>query len=121
MRVRMPFGLRAERTPDQPLVQSLMYGPINLVARDARRALLELGLCGRAALSGDLAGNLQPVAGSPLHFRLGEVTLAPRARGRVDIPRRGVGGGAVHVQERVPGPRDRRGAAVGRRGPDVCR
>ena len=44
VRVRMPFGLRTERTPDQPLVQSLMYGPINLVARDARRELLELGL-----------------------------------------------------------------------------
>ncbi|MGW4210302.1 beta-L-arabinofuranosidase domain-containing protein [Lentzea sp. NPDC004789] len=84
VRVRMPFGLRAERTPDQPLVQSLMYGPINLVARDARRELLELGLYGRAALSGDLAGNLQPVAGSPLHFRLGEVTLAPFFEGTED-------------------------------------
>ncbi|MFS8097561.1 glycoside hydrolase family 127 protein [Lentzea alba] len=77
VRVRMPFALRAERTPDQPLVQSLMYGPVHLVARDARREFLEFGLHGRAALSGDLAGNLQPIAGSPLHFRLGEVELAP--------------------------------------------
>ncbi|MDX8036648.1 glycoside hydrolase family 127 protein [Lentzea sp. BCCO 10_0856] len=77
VRVRMPFALRAERTPDQPLVQSLMYGPIHLVARDARREFLEFGLLGRAALSGDLAGNLQPIAGSPLHFRVGEVELAP--------------------------------------------
>jgi DUF1680 family protein len=77
VRVGMPFALRAERTPDQPLVQSLMYGPIHLVARDERREFLEFGLLGRAALSGDLAGNLQPVAGSPLHFRLGEVELAP--------------------------------------------
>ncbi|MGW6929183.1 beta-L-arabinofuranosidase domain-containing protein [Lentzea sp. NPDC054927] len=77
VRVRMPFGLRAERTPDQPLVQSLMYGPINLVARDARTEFLEFGLHGRSALSGDLAGNLQPIAGKPLHFRLGEVELAP--------------------------------------------
>jgi hypothetical protein len=77
VRVRMPFALRAERTPDQPLVQSLMYGPIHLVARDARREFLEFGLHGRAALSGDLADNLQPIAGSPLHFRLGAVELAP--------------------------------------------
>ena len=77
VRVRMPFALRAERTPDQPSVQSLMYGPIHLVARDARREFLEFGLLGRAALSGDLAGNLQPIAGSPLHYRLGEVELAP--------------------------------------------
>lgn len=77
VRVRMPFALRAERTPDQPSVQSLMYGPIHLVARDARREFVEIGLLGRAALSGDLAGNLQPIAGSPLHYRLGEVELAP--------------------------------------------
>ena len=77
VRVRMPFALRVERTPDQPLVQSLMYGPINLVARDARSEFLEFALHGRAALSGDLAGNLVPIAGSPLHFRLGEVELAP--------------------------------------------
>ncbi|WP_086664075.1 beta-L-arabinofuranosidase domain-containing protein [Lentzea kentuckyensis] len=84
VRVRMPFALRAERTPDQPLVQSLMYGPINLVARDARHEFLELGLFGRAALSGDLAGNLQPISGSPLHFRLGEVELAPFFEGTED-------------------------------------
>ena len=77
VRVRMPFRLRAERTPDQPAVQSLMYGPIHLVARDPRRTFLEAGLYGRAALSGDLAGNLAPIAGSPLHFRLGDVELAP--------------------------------------------
>lgn len=84
VRMRMPFALRAERTPDQPLVQSLMYGPVHLVARDARREFLELGLYGRAALSGDLAGNLQPIAGKPLHFRLGEVELAPFFEGTED-------------------------------------
>jgi uncharacterized protein len=77
VRVRMPFALRAERTPDQPLVQTLMYGPINLVARDARSEFLGFGLYGRAGLSGDLTGNLAPIAGSPLHFRVGEVELAP--------------------------------------------
>ncbi len=77
VRVRMPFRLRAERALDQSLVQTLMYGPIHLVARDARTTFLELGLHGRAALSGDLAGNLQPITGSPLHFRLGDLELAP--------------------------------------------
>ncbi|MFC0628874.1 beta-L-arabinofuranosidase domain-containing protein [Kribbella deserti] len=77
VRVRMPFRLRSERALDQPGVQTLMYGPIHLVAREARQTFLEFGLYGRAALSGDLAANLQPIAGNPLHYRLGGVELAP--------------------------------------------
>jgi hypothetical protein len=82
--VEMPFTLRAERAPDDPSVQTLMYGPVHLVARDARTSLLPFSLYGTARLSGDLAPALQPVAGKPLHFRLAGVELAPFLEGTED-------------------------------------
>jgi DUF1680 family protein len=84
VRVRLPFTLRAERALDQPDVQSLMYGPIHLVARDPRTSMLEFSLYRNASLSGDLAGNLTPIAGKPLHYLLGGVELAPFFEGTTD-------------------------------------
>ncbi|WP_395400810.1 beta-L-arabinofuranosidase domain-containing protein [Arthrobacter sp. UC242_113] len=82
--VEMPFTLRAERAPDDSSVQTLMYGPVHLVARDARTTLLPFSLYGAARLSGDLAPALQPVAGKPLHFTLAGVELAPFLEGNED-------------------------------------
>ncbi|MGJ7906456.1 beta-L-arabinofuranosidase domain-containing protein [Actinopolyspora sp. H202] len=75
--VELPFQLRAERTPDDPTVQNLMYGPLNLVARDERSEFLHFTLYDTARLSGDLAPALTELPGKPLHFLLGEVELAP--------------------------------------------
>ncbi|WP_120521249.1 beta-L-arabinofuranosidase domain-containing protein [Arthrobacter celericrescens] len=82
--VDMPFTLRAERALDDPTVQSLMYGPVHLVARDKRTGLLPFGLYGTARLNGDLAPALRPVAGKPLHFTLAGVELAPFLEGTED-------------------------------------
>ncbi|MBP2327423.1 DUF1680 family protein [Kibdelosporangium banguiense] len=77
VRIGFPFTLRAERALDQPDVQSLMYGPVHLVACDPRTSLIPLGLYGNASLSGDLIGSVQPVAGKPLHYTVDGVELAP--------------------------------------------
>jgi DUF1680 family protein len=82
--IRMPFTLRTERALDQPDVQSLMYGPIHLVARDPRTTFLEFSLYGNASLSGDLIGNVTPVDGKPLHYLLDGVELAPFFEGTTD-------------------------------------
>lgn len=82
--VEMPFTLRAERALDDPSVQTLMYGPVHLVACDARTDLLPFSLYGTAKLNGDLAAALQPVAGKPLHFTVAGVELAPFLEGTED-------------------------------------
>jgi DUF1680 family protein len=82
--IRLPFTLRAERALDQPDVQSLMYGPVHLVARDPRTSLLEFSLYGTASLSGDLIGNLAPIAGKPLHYLLDGIELAPFFEGTTE-------------------------------------
>ncbi|NYH80636.1 hypothetical protein FHR84_004002 [Actinopolyspora biskrensis] len=82
--VDLPFQLRAERTPDDPTVQNLMYGPVNLVARDERTDFIPLAVHGTARLSGDLSRALEPVPGEPLHFRIGDVELVPFLEGTTD-------------------------------------
>jgi hypothetical protein len=82
--VEVPFTLRTERALDDPSVQTLMYGPVHLVARDARTVLLPFSLYGTVKLNGDLAPALQPVAGKPLHFTRAGVELAPFLEGTED-------------------------------------
>ncbi|MGY0490600.1 beta-L-arabinofuranosidase domain-containing protein [Streptomyces sp. WG-D5] len=84
VRIAMPFRVRVERTPDDPATQALFYGPVNLVARDARTTALTFGLHGRAALSGDLRPALTKIDGKPLHFTLDGVELAPFLEGTED-------------------------------------
>jgi DUF1680 family protein len=84
VRVSIPFRVRVEKALDAPATQTLFYGPVNLVARDARRTYLEFGLYRNAALSGDLLPVLTPVAGKPLHFTLDGIELAPFAEGTED-------------------------------------
>ncbi|MEH1125461.1 beta-L-arabinofuranosidase domain-containing protein [Micromonospora sp. CPCC 206061] len=84
VRVRMPFRLRVERALDDPTVQTLFYGPINLVGRDARTTFLPVALYPTAALDGDLIGALTPVPDKPLHFTLGGIEFAPFFEGTED-------------------------------------
>ncbi|MFD5315906.1 glycoside hydrolase family 127 protein [Streptomyces sp. NPDC127098] len=76
VRVRTPYPLRVEATPDDPTVQALFHGPVLLVARDAATELVEHSLYPRLALDGDLAAVVRP-AGAPGHFTLDGRTLAP--------------------------------------------
>lgn len=84
VRVSLPFRLRVEKALDDPAVQTLFYGPVNLVARDARTDFLRLGLYRNAALSGDLLPSLTPVKGKPLHYTLDGVEFAPFFEGTAD-------------------------------------
>ncbi|MFJ8192639.1 beta-L-arabinofuranosidase domain-containing protein [Streptomyces sp. NPDC096094] len=81
VRIRMPFRLRVEKTLDDPSLQALFYGPVNLVARDPATDHLECGLYGNAGLSGDLLPTLAPVSGEPLHFTLDGTEWVPFAEG----------------------------------------
>ncbi|MFJ8822813.1 beta-L-arabinofuranosidase domain-containing protein [Streptomyces sp. NPDC102467] len=82
VRISIPFRLRVEKTPDDARTQALFYGPVNLVARDARTTAVELGLYRNAALSGDLLPTLVPVKGKPLHYATPDgIELAPFLEG----------------------------------------
>ncbi|MEU3664085.1 beta-L-arabinofuranosidase domain-containing protein [Streptomyces sp. NPDC032940] len=84
VRVTLPFRLRVEKTPDDPSLQALFYGPVNLVGRTAGTTHLQVGLYRNAALSGDLLPSLAPVAGKPLHYTLDGVEYAPFYEGTED-------------------------------------
>ncbi|WP_217250218.1 beta-L-arabinofuranosidase domain-containing protein [Streptomyces sp. AC602_WCS936] len=84
VRVRVPFRLRVEKAVDDPSLQALFLGPVNLVARDPSTGLLECGLYRDAGLSGDLLPTLTPVPGKPLHYTLDGTEWAPFAEGTED-------------------------------------
>ncbi|MFI5795749.1 beta-L-arabinofuranosidase domain-containing protein [Streptomyces sp. NPDC051677] len=84
VRVAMPFRLRVEQALDDPSLQTLFYGPFNLVARNSSTQYLEFGLYRNAALSGDLLPSLTPVSGKPLHFTLDGTEFAPFFEGAED-------------------------------------
>ena len=80
--IDMPFTFRAERTLDNPAVQSIFYGPTLLavqhdaVGKDLETGLIDLSFYRHVKLDGDLAPAMKP-AGAPLHFTTGTYTLAP--------------------------------------------
>ncbi|MFS8204042.1 beta-L-arabinofuranosidase domain-containing protein [Streptomyces sp. CWNU-52B] len=84
VRVTIPFRTRVEKTPDDPGLQTLFHGPVNLVARDSATSRLRFGLYRNAALSGDLLPSLTPVPGRPLHHTLDGVEFAPFFEGTED-------------------------------------
>ncbi|POX49876.1 glycosylase [Streptomyces sp. Ru71] len=84
VRVVMPFRLRVEKALDDPVLQALFLGPVNLVARHPATTYLEFGLYRNAALSGDLLPTLTPVPGKPLHFTLDGIEFAPFHEGTED-------------------------------------
>ncbi|MET7730169.1 beta-L-arabinofuranosidase domain-containing protein [Streptomyces sp. NPDC005402] len=84
VRVTVPFRLRVEKALDDPTLQTLFYGPVNLVARNAATSYLQFGLYANAALSGDLLPTLTPVSGKPLHYTLNGTEFAPFHEGTED-------------------------------------
>jgi DUF1680 family protein len=84
VRVDVPFRLRVERALDDPSLQALFHGPVNLVARSAATGRPKVGLYRDAALSGDLLPTLTPVPGKPLHYTLDGIEWAPFAEGTED-------------------------------------
>lgn len=84
VKISMPFRLRVEKALDDGSLQSLFYGPINLVGRNSATSHLQLGLYRNAGLSGDLLPSLTPVSGKPLHFTLDGTEFAPFFEGTED-------------------------------------
>ncbi|NEB00831.1 beta-L-arabinofuranosidase domain-containing protein [Streptomyces sp. SID13726] len=84
VRITIPFRLRVERALDDPTLQTLFYGPVNLVARNSATSSLPFGLYANAALSGDLLPTLAPVSGKPLHYTLNGTEFAPFHEGTED-------------------------------------
>ncbi|MGF0173480.1 beta-L-arabinofuranosidase domain-containing protein [Streptomyces sp. Marseille-Q5077] len=84
VRISMPFRLRAEKAIDDPALQTLFYGPVNLVGRNSSTSHLQLGLYRNAGLSGDLLPSLTPVSGKPLHHTLAGTEFAPFFEGTED-------------------------------------
>ncbi|MFL5993723.1 MAG: beta-L-arabinofuranosidase domain-containing protein [Streptomyces sp.] len=84
VRVTVPFRLRVEKALDDPTLQTLFHGPVNLVARNSATGYLPFGLYANAALSGDLLPTLTPVSGKPLHFTLNGTEFAPFHEGAED-------------------------------------
>jgi hypothetical protein len=74
--IAAPFGLRMERTLDQPQTQCIAYGPIPLVIQDASASYLDLGFYKDFTLSGDLSHAIMP-AGDPMTFTTNGYTLVP--------------------------------------------
>ncbi|MGW0943148.1 beta-L-arabinofuranosidase domain-containing protein [Streptomyces sp. NPDC002623] len=77
VRITVPFRLRVEKALDDPSLQTLFYGPVNLVARNSSTSYLQFGLYANAALSGDLLPTLTAVSGKPLHYTLNGTEFAP--------------------------------------------
>ena len=84
IRVTVPFRLRVEKALDDPTLQTLFYGPVNLVGRNSSTSHLQVGLYRNAALSGDLLPSLTPVSGKPLHYTLNGTEFAPFYEGTED-------------------------------------
>ncbi|MEV6997173.1 beta-L-arabinofuranosidase domain-containing protein [Streptomyces sp. NPDC093982] len=84
VRISMPFRLRVEKALDDPALQTLLYGPVNLVGRNSSTSHLQLGLYRNAGLSGDLLPSLAPVSGKPLHYTLAGTEFAPFFEGTED-------------------------------------
>lgn len=81
VKVAVPFRARVEKALDDSGLQTLFYGPVNLVARNSGTSYLQFGLFRNAALSGDLLPTLSPVSGKPLHYTLNGTEFAPFSEG----------------------------------------
>jgi len=81
--IGMPMSFRAERTIDDPSVQSIFYGPTLLAVQAApvgdtlETGLINVSLYKNFKLSGDFASAMTPAADKPLHFTFNGQTLAP--------------------------------------------
>ncbi|MFF5009184.1 beta-L-arabinofuranosidase domain-containing protein [Streptomyces phaeochromogenes] len=84
VKVAVPFRARVEKALDDSGLQTLFYGPVNLVARNSGTSYLQFGLYRNTALSGDLLPSLSPVSGKPLHYTLNGTEFAPFSEGTED-------------------------------------
>ncbi|MES2176411.1 MAG: beta-L-arabinofuranosidase domain-containing protein [Gemmatimonadota bacterium] len=81
--IAMPLSFRAERTIDDPAVQSIFYGPTLLtlqspaVGNTLETGLINVALYKHFTLTGDFGVGMMPVPGKPLHFTANGQTLAP--------------------------------------------
>jgi hypothetical protein len=81
--IAMPLSFRAERTIDDPSVQSIFYGPTLLavqaapVGENLETGLIKISLYKHFKLSGDFGSGMTPVPDKPLHFTYSGQTLAP--------------------------------------------
>ncbi|MEP6494265.1 MAG: beta-L-arabinofuranosidase domain-containing protein [bacterium] len=81
--IAMPLSFRAERTIDDPAVQSIFYGPTLLAVQAAavgntlETGLINVSLYRNFKLTGDFGTAMTPVAGKPLYFTASGQTLAP--------------------------------------------
>jgi DUF1680 family protein len=81
--IAMPLSFRAERTIDDPSVQSIFYGPILFavqapaVGDNLETGLINVSLYKHFKLTSDFASGMTPVADKPLHFGFNGQTLAP--------------------------------------------
>jgi len=81
--IAMPLSFRAERTIDDPLVQSIFYGPTLLAAQapavgnTLETGLITVSLYRHFKLTGDFGSGMTPVADRPLHFSSSSQTWAP--------------------------------------------
>ncbi|ODA75300.1 hypothetical protein APS67_000461 [Streptomyces sp. AVP053U2] len=91
VRVLVPFRLRAERALDDPTLQTLFLGPVNVPwpgqpgrPRPVDRAPAVCAVRQRRPLRRSAAPSLTPVSGKPLHHTLNGVGFAPFAEGTED-------------------------------------
>ena len=81
--IAMPLTFRAERTIDDPSVQSIFYGPTLLAAQapaigdKLETGLMDVSLYKHFRLTGDFGSGMTPVAGKALHFTANGQTWAP--------------------------------------------
>ena len=83
IQIAMPLSFRAERTIDDPSVQSIFYGPTLLAAQapaagtSLETGLINVSLYRHFKLTGDFGSGMTPVADKPLHFSANGQTWAP--------------------------------------------
>jgi DUF1680 family protein len=81
--ILMPLTFRAERTIDNPAVQSIFYGPTLLtvqspgVGTNIDTGLIGVSLYKHFKLSGDFGSAMTPAPGKPLHYTVNGLPLAP--------------------------------------------
>lgn len=74
--ISMPFSLRIERAIDDPMVQSLFYGPLVLPALNNSRTWRTFSFYKHLKLTGDLGAAVTPL-GQPNFFSTHDHTLRP--------------------------------------------
>lgn len=70
--IAMPYSLRLEKTPDDPSMASIFYGPLLMVGKSTSTKFITLNLD-----ENNLSQSITPVTGTPLNFTTNGITLVP--------------------------------------------